>query len=93
MSKAKGLLDIIEKDDWKVHKTSSVETRKKDLVVRVSNWLRDKDEPGYDVEVYLKGSYHYDESKTFTLSSGLTKDQAKEKAIEYACSQIKKLLK
>jgi len=92
MSKSKVLLNIIEKDDWKVRKTSSIETRKKDLVIRIANWLEDKEEPGYDVEVYLKGAYHFANSKTFTLSSGLTKGEAKEKAIEFACNQIKKLL-
>ena len=74
------------------HAVSSVETRKKDLVVRITNWMKDKDEPAYDVEFYVGGVYDYDESKSFTLSSGLTKEQAKENAIKFAQKQIAKLL-
>jgi len=69
-----------------------VETRKRDLVIRITNWLTDKDEPAYDVEVYDKGVYDWHQSESFTLSSGLTKEQAKEAAIEFAQNKIRELL-
>ncbi len=75
---------------WKI---DSVKIYKKDLVIRISNWMKDKDEPAYDVEIYNRGTYNENESKPFPLSSGLTKNQAKFQAIKFACMQIKKLLK
>lgn len=80
---------------WPRKAVSSVETRKRDLVIRISDWTRQSPntgEPAYDVECYVGGVYDFNESKTFTLSSGLTKAQAKAKAIEYAQAQIAKLL-
>ena len=74
---------------------SSVECRKRDLVIRIADWTRQSirtGEPGYDVEVYIGGVYSNKDSEQFTLSSGLTKAQAKAAAIEFACGQIKKLL-
>ena len=77
---------------WPRHKVSSVETRKKDLVLRITNWMRDKDEPGYDVEVYIGGVYDWNESGCFTIYEYKTGKVAKKKAIEFAKKQIEKLL-
>lgn len=77
---------------WPRNKVDSILCRKKDLVLRISDWMKDKEEPAYDVEVYIGGVYDWNESKTFTLSSGLTKKQAKQKAIEFSQRQIERLL-
>jgi hypothetical protein len=77
---------------WPRSKAASVDCRKRDLVIRISDWLCDKDEPGYDVECYISGIYDWNESKSLTLHSGLTRQQAKTKAIEFAQRQIAKLL-
>ena len=80
------------KQQWPRKSVRSVDCRKRDLVVRITDWLDDKDEPAYDVEVYLGGVYDWNESKVFALSHGFTKEQAKTQAIVYAQSQIAKLL-
>ena len=83
------------KECWPCCETKAVECRKRDLVIRVSDWTRqsiETGEPAYDVECYIGGIYDWNESKTFTLHSGLTKKQAKQKAIEYAQAQIARLL-
>ena len=77
---------------WPRNKVNKIECRKRDLVIRISDWLRDKDEPAYHVEVYIGGVYDWNESDMFTISSGLTKLQAKVKAIRFSQSQISKLL-
>ena len=81
--------------EWPRQAVKTVECRKRDLVVRISDWTRqspDSGEPAYDVEVYIGGVYDYNESKVFALSSGLTKRQAKAAAIQFAQAQIAKLL-
>jgi hypothetical protein len=70
----------------------SVECRKRDLVVRITNWLSDKDEPAFDVEVYVGGVYDWNKSKSFILYGGLTRKQAKTAAVKFAGEQIAKLL-
>jgi len=77
---------------WPRHASPTIQCRKKDLVVRIADWTEDKDEPAYDVEVIIGGIYDWNESKVFAFSSGLTKAQAKQRAIEYAAQQIAKLL-
>ena len=77
---------------WPRSAVKTVECRKRDLVIRITNWLSDKDEPAYDVEVYIGGVYDWNESGTFCLSSGLTKEQAKQQAIAFANKQTAKLL-
>jgi len=80
---------------WPRKAVASVETRKRDLVIRISDWTRESiksGEPGYDVEVYVGGIYDWNLSECFTLSSGLTKKEAKEKAIQFAQKQIETLL-
>ena len=62
------------------------------MVVRITDWMSDKDEPAFDVEVYIGGVYDWNESKSFTLHSGLTRKQAKAAAIKFAGEQVAKLL-
>jgi len=88
----KQIKESINTHKWPRHKVNSVEYRKRDLVIRVTNWLSDKDEPAYDVECYIGGVYDWNESESFTLSSGLNKKQAKLKAIKFAQKQISRLL-
>jgi len=77
---------------WPRHASPTIQCRKKDLVVRIADWTKDKEEPAYDVEVIIGGVYDWNESKVFALSNGLTKAQAKQQAIEYAAQQIAELL-
>lgn len=77
---------------WPRNEVKSVDCRKRDLVIRIADWLRDKEEPSYDVECHIGGVYDFSESQSFTLNSGLTKAQAKAQAIRYAQDQIAKLL-
>ena len=82
---------------WPRHAVKSVETRKRDLVIRISNWMKDRDEPAFDVECYIGGIYDFNESKTFTRWNGCDKpqktiEQCKREAIAFAQSQIAKLL-
>lgn len=68
---------------------TSVECRKRDLVIRMSDWSRDRDEPGYDVEVYLHGSYQPEISKSFlTKNAGKSNKETKQEAITYAQNVI-----
>ena len=78
---------------WPRNAVKSVECRKRDLVIRITNWLDDKDEPAYDVECYIGGVYDWNESKTFSRNqNGNTCAQCKIQAIAFAHSQIAKLL-
>ena len=94
-NKGKNMKTIKPSDNeanWPRHAVSSVDCRKRDLVIRITDWMDDEDEPAYDVECYIGGVYDWNESHTFTLSSGLTAEQAKAAAIEYAAEQMAKLL-
>ena len=84
--------NAITKDSWPRNLVDSVDCRKRDLVIRITNWLSDKEEPAYDVEVYDKGVYDWNLSESFTLFSGLTPEEAKQKAIEFSQQAINKLL-
>ena len=82
---------------WPRSEAKTVECRKRDLVIRITNWLSDKDEPGYDVEVYIGGVYDWNESQCFTLwteagPNTRTPAEAKKLAIAYTQAQIAKLL-
>ena len=86
---------------WPRREVKMVECRKRDLVVRIADWTRKREEPAFDVEVYIGGVYDFNESKTFTVhpeyvGQGDTfcssKAIAKAKAIEFAQAQIAKLL-
>lgn len=84
----------ITTNSWPRHLVTSVDTRKNDLVIRITDWTRDKDEPAYDVEIYNAGVYDWNESKSFTTrSSGRTKKQARSEAISFAQFKIQTLLK
>jgi hypothetical protein len=81
------------KGRWPRCPASQVECRKRDLVIRITDWTDDKDEPAYDVECYIGGVYDWNESESFTTkSSERTNAQAKHAAIVFAQSQIQKLL-
>jgi hypothetical protein len=69
---------------WPRHLVKKVETRKRDLVIRIANWKRDRDEPGYDVEVYDRGVYDWNLSKTC---------KTKQEAVEFAQKKIMEVLK
>ena len=86
-------MNKITKTSWPKNLVDNVDCRKRDLVIRITNWLSDKEEPGYDVEIMNKGVYDWNESKSFTLFSGLSKTQAKNEAIVFAQKSIAKLLK
>jgi dsRNA-specific ribonuclease len=80
---------------WPRQAVKTVECRKRDLVIRISDWTRqssESGEPGYDVEVYVGGVYDWNESKCFTFHSGLNKRTAKAAAVKFAAEQISKLL-
>lgn len=83
------------KEHWPRSAVETVECRKRDLIVRISDWTRqslETGEPAYDVEVYIGGVYDFNESEIFTLRQHGTKAAAKKAAIEYAQKQIAKLL-
>lgn len=77
---------------WPRNEVKSVECRKRDLVIRITNWMSDKSEPAYDVEVYIGGVYDWNESKTFTMYELKTREACKRAAIEFAQKQTEKLL-
>jgi hypothetical protein len=52
--------------NWPRKRVQTVECRKRDLVIRITDWTDDKDEPAYDVECYIGGVYDFNESQCFT---------------------------
>lgn len=92
----KRLIPTGNAEQWPRKAVNSIETRKRDLVIRISDWTRQSaqtGEPAYDVEVYVGGVYDYDLSKLFpTASAGKTKAEAKAQAIQFAQEQIAALL-
>ncbi len=80
------------KEHWPRCSSPNVECRKRDLVVRITDWTRQKtSEPAYDVEVYIGGVYDFNESRVFSLFN-MTREQAKQAAVQFASEQIAKLL-
>ncbi len=77
---------------WPRCAIDSVKTRKRDLVIRIANWSRDKSEPAFDVEVYIGGVYDYHESYTATKYEHGTLKKAKAAAIKFAQDKIAVLL-
>jgi hypothetical protein len=80
---------------WPRHEAKTVECRKRDLVLRIADWTRDRDEPAYDVEVYIGGVYDWNESEVFSTKNHTpprTKALARKAAIAFASAQIAKLL-
>ena len=77
---------------WPRWAAPTVECRKRDLVIRITDWTDDKDEPAFDVETYIGGVYDWYESESFTLHKYKTIGLAKAQAIVFAKAQIAKLL-
>ena len=77
---------------WPRHRCDTVECRKRDLVLRISDWSRDREEPAFDVEVYIGGVYDWNESETLTKRVYGTMRAAKSAAMEFSQKQISKLL-
>lgn len=84
------------KEQWPRQAVKTVECRKRDLVLRITDWIDDKDEPAFDVEVYVGGVYDWNQSKSFTRWNGddplKTANDCKREAIAFAQAQIAKLL-
>jgi hypothetical protein len=75
---------------WPRNTVKTVETRKRDIVIRITDWSRDRDEPAFDVEVYDHGVYDWNQSKTFSTKGG--KRAAKVQAAQFAADKIASLL-
>lgn len=91
----KYIVETPNEHHWPRLAVKSVECRKRDLVIRISDWSRqslDTGEPAFDVEVYIGGVYDFHESQTFTLRELKSKAAARAKAIEFASKQVAKLL-
>lgn len=69
---------------WPRQAVKTIETRKRDLVIRIADWSRDKDEPAFDVEVYIGGVHDWNESKSCTFREYGTKEAAKTAAVKFA---------
>lgn len=78
----------ITKRSWPKHKISKIECRKRDLIIRIADWTKDKESPCFDVEFYQAGVYDWNKSHSFDASM-LGKLEAKNRAIEHAQSLIK----
>ena len=86
-------MSTVTKRSWPRCTVDSIRCRKRDLIIRISDWTKDKDEPAYDVEVYVKGVYDWNLSKVFaTKSANRTKTEAKKRAVEFAQKQIAELI-
>jgi hypothetical protein len=77
---------------WPKQQIDRITCRKRDLIIRIANWMEDEDEPGYDVECYIGGVCDWNESKSLTIFEYKTKAMAKKQAINFAQKQIAKLL-
>ena len=81
------------KHQWPRQAVEPVQCRKRDLVLRIADWTKDRDEPAYDVEIYVGGVYDFNLSASFTTkSAGRTKKQARAAAVAHAQASIEKLL-
>ncbi len=72
---------------WPRHLVKSIETRKRDLVIRIADFTREKDAPGFDVEFYQAGVYDWNKSHSFDASM-LGRTEAKRRAIAHAQNLI-----
>ncbi len=79
-------------NEWPLHRVDAVSCRERDLVIRISNWGDDKDEPGYDVECYIGGVYNWDESRCFTICELGSMEAAKTSALAFVKKQVAKHL-
>jgi hypothetical protein len=80
------------KHHWPRHAVEHVEARKRDLVIRIADWSRDKSEPAFDVEVYIGGVYDWNASESCTFYQHGSKARAKAAAIAFAQKQVAALL-
>lgn len=80
------------KHHWPRNAVTSIECRKRDLVIRIADWSRDRDEPAFDVECYIGGVYDWNESSSFTKFEHKSLPVCKRLAAEFAAAQIAKLL-
>ncbi len=78
--------------NWPRNAVKTVDARERDLVIRITDWMDNKDEPAYDVEVYIGGVYDWNESESFTMHALKTRAACKSAAIAFAQKQTKKLL-
>ena len=86
--------DEITEKTWPKHLVKSIDCRKKDLIIRITDWTKDKNEPAFDVEFYYKGVYDFTKSKSFTTkSSNTTKKHALILAKDFACKLIMESLR
>lgn len=60
--------------------------------MRIADWSRDKEEPAYDVEVYVGGVYDWNLSETCSTHQHGTLAAAKQAAIAIASKRIADLL-
>ena len=79
----KAIKESSNKERWPRCKVKKLECRKRDLVLRIADWSKDKDEPALDVEVYVGGVYDYNLSKVC---------KTKTEAIAFASGQIVSIL-
>ena len=77
---------------WPRTNVKTVDCRKRDLVIRITDWMKDKEEPAYDVECYISGVYDWHESKSFTIHEHKDKATCKQLAVVFAQAQLEKLL-
>ncbi len=75
--------DQLTETSWPRHLVKSIETRKRDLVIRIADFTRTKDAPCFDVEFYQAGVYDWHKSHSFDASM-LGKTEAKRRAIAHA---------
>ncbi len=77
---------------WPRHAVNSIDCRKRDLVIRIADWSRDREEPAFDVEVYIGGVYDWQQSESLTKNALGSKQAAKQAAIKFAQDKIAELL-
>lgn len=77
---------------WPRRDIKSIECRKRDLVIRIADWSCDRDQPAFDVEVYVGGVYDWGLSKSCTKYEHGTMKAAKTAAIQFAQEQVAALL-
>lgn len=77
---------------WPRQSVKSIDCRRRDLVIRIADWSRDRDEPAFDVEVYVGGVYDFNLSRSETKFKHGSMRAAKAAAVQFAQSQIANLL-
>ena len=57
-------------------KVKAVEVRRRDIVIRIADWTKDKDCPTFDLEIYSNGKYLDKVSSSFTLDEIMDRKMA-----------------